>query len=164
MTVTFHRTLCLFACLAIIAVARPALAVAPKEDMGVVALRTIDKLSARTHTFDIPVGKTVKFGESLFIKVQACRKSAPIDLPESAAFLQIWERQPYEDESRWVFSGWMFASSPSLSALQHPIYDVWVMDCKKSATTAKSESFSSEAAPKAAPLDNAAAESPAATE
>lgn len=125
------------------------------EDYGVVVLRTIDKLSARTHTFDIPVGKTVKFGDSLFIKVQACRKSAPIEQPESAAFLQIWERQPYEDESKWVFSGWMFASSPSISAMQHPVYDVWVIDCKKSATQAKSEEYSSEAAPRGTPEDSA---------
>lgn len=126
-------------------------AVRQMEDYGVVVLRTIDKLSARTHTFDIPVGKTVKFGDSLYIKVQSCRKSAPIEQPESAAFLQIWERKPYEDESKWVFSGWMFASSPSISAMQHPVYDVWVIDCKKSATEAKSEEFSSESAPAAKP-------------
>lgn len=123
------------------------------EDYGVVVLRTIDKLSARTHTFDIPVGRTVKFGDSLYIKVQSCRKSAPIEQPESAAFLQIWERKPYEDESKWVFSGWMFASSPSVSAMQHPVYDVWVIDCKKSATEAKSEEFSSESAPAGKPED-----------
>lgn len=123
------------------------------EDYGVVSLRTIDKLSARTHTFDIPVGKTVKFGDSLYIKVQSCRKSAPIEQPESAAFLQVWERKEYEDESKWVFSGWMFASSPSVSAMQHPVYDVWVIDCKKSATAAKSEEFSSESAPAGKPED-----------
>lgn len=117
------------------------------EDMNVVVVRSIDKLSARTHTFDIPVDKTVQFGKSLFIKVRACRKTPPVGEPESAAFLQIWERKPHEDESRWVFSGWMFASNPALSAMDHPVYDVWVIDCKKSSTSAKSESFSSEAAP-----------------
>ena len=158
MIVTRLWTVCLFCCLIIPVMVLPVFAASPMENMGVVALRTIDKLSARTLTFDIPVGKTVKFGESLFIRVQACRKSAPIDQPESAAFLQIWERKSYEDESRWVFSGWMFASSPSLSALQHPVYDVWVIDCKKSATTAKSEDFTSESAPAAAPADTSAEE------
>lgn len=130
------------------------------EDMNVVVVRSIDKLSARTHTFDIPVDRTVQFGKSLFIKVRACRKSAPVGEPESAAFLQIWERKPHEDASRWVFSGWMFASNPALSAMDHPVYDVWVIDCKKSVTSAKSEKYSSEAAPKnGAP---AAAEDPAA--
>lgn len=120
------------------------------EDMNTVVLRTIDKLSARTHTFDIPVDKTVKFGNSLFIKARACRKASPLEKPESAAFLQIWERKPAEDKSHWLFSGWMFASSPSLSRMDHPVYDVWVIECKNAATS-KSEVFSSETAPKGAP-------------
>lgn len=124
-----------------------AAAARPMEDMNVVVVRSIDKLSARTHTFDIPVGRTVQFGKSLFIKVQACRKSPPVGEPESAAFLQIWERKPHEDASKWVFSGWMFASNPALSAMDHPVYDVWVIDCKKSVTSAKSETYSSEAEP-----------------
>jgi len=119
------------------------------ENNSTVVLRTIDKLSARTHTFDIPVDKTVKFGTSLFIKARACRKSSPLDQPESAAFLQIWERKPTEQASHWVFSGWMFASNPSLSYMDHPIYDVWVIECKNATTVAKaaSEEFSSEKAP-----------------
>lgn len=121
------------------------------ENMSLGVLRTIDKLSARTHTFDVPLDKTVKFGNSLFIKLRACRKSSPISQPESAAFLQIWERKPHETESKWVFSGWMFASNPSLSAMDHPVYDVWLIDCKNASTSAKSEKFSGEAEPAAAP-------------
>lgn len=133
------------------------------EDMNVVVVRSIDKLSARTHTFDIPVDRTVQFGKSLFIKVRACRKSPPVGEPEAAAFLQIWERKPHEDNSRWVFSGWMFATNPALSAMDHPVYDVWVIDCKKSVTSAKSETYSSEAEPSAeASPETPAAESPAA--
>lgn len=121
------------------------------EDTGFVVLRTIDKLSARTHTFEIPVEKTVKFGRSLFIKARACRKSSPLDQPENAAFLQVWERKPGEDAANWVFSGWMFSSNPSLSAMDHSVYDVWVIECKNASTSAKSETFSSETAPEAAP-------------
>lgn len=122
------------------------------EDMSTIVMRTIDKLSARTHTFDIPVGKTVKFGSSLFIKVQACRKSSPLDRPESAAFMQIWERKPTDEKSQWVFSGWMFSSNPSVSAMDHPVYDVWVIECKNATTSAKpSEEFSSEKAPEETP-------------
>lgn len=120
--------------------------------MNTIVMRTIDKLSARTHTFDIPVGKTVKFGNSLFIKVQACRKSSPLDRPESTAFMQIWERKPHEEKSQWIFSGWMFASNPSVSAMDHPVYDVWVIECKNASTSKKpSEEFSSEEAPKEKP-------------
>jgi hypothetical protein len=121
------------------------------EDMNTVVLRTIDKLSARTHTFDIPVERTVKFGNSLFIKARACRRSSPLDQPESASFLQIWERKPGEEDSRWLFSGWMFASTPSLSSLDHPVYDVWVMECKNAATSKSADGFSSETAPEHAP-------------
>ncbi len=127
------------------------------EDMKLVRLRTVDKLAARTHTFEIPVDKTVKFGKSLFIKARACRKSSPLDEPENAAFLQIWERVPTKDggaeQSRWIFSGWMFSSNPSLSSMEHTVYDVWVIECKNTVTAAKSEAYSSEQAPAAAPED-----------
>ena len=127
------------------------------EDMGTVVLRTIDKLSARAHTFDIPVDKTVKFGNSLFIKARACRRSSPLDQPESAAFLQIWERKPAEQTSHWIFSGWMFGSNPSLSYMDHPVYDVWVIECKNAVTSAKAEAFSSEKIPEHAPAKDLAA-------
>jgi len=120
-------------------------------DMEVAVLRSLDKTYARTSTFEVPVGQTVKFGETLFIRPQACRKTPPTKQPESAAFLQIWEhvlpdavkkkKRASADamtETRWVFSGWMFASSPALSAMDHPVFDVWVIDCKKADTKAGS--------------------------
>lgn len=128
------------------------------QDAEIVVLRTIDKVSARTRTFEIPVGKAVKFGASLFIKVNACRKAPPFDQPESAAFLQIWERKPEEEKPNWVFSGWMFASNPALSAMDHPVYDVWVIDCKSNVIAPKPEEFSSEATPEAAPVKPAPSE------
>ena len=127
---------------------------APRKmvDASIVIMRTIDKLSARTHTFEIPVDKTVKFGNSLFIKVRSCLRASPLDRPESAAFMQIWERKPHEKDSKWIFSGWMFASNPSLSAMDHPVYDVWVMECKNATVSEKpSEVFSSEKTPEHAP-------------
>lgn len=119
------------------------------EDQKIAVLRTIDKLSARTHTFEVPVGKTVKFGSSLYISVRACRTASPLDQPENAAFLQIWERKSNQDsdeeaDAKWIFSGWMFSSSPSVSAMDHPIYDVWVIDCKNDKTIAKSEVYESD--------------------
>ena len=79
-------------------------------------------------TFEARVGSTVKFGP-LFIRIRACRKTDPIDKPEAAAFLQIWEITP-EEKAEWVYSGWMFSSSPALSPMDHVIYDVWVLDCQ----------------------------------
>ena len=121
------------------------------EEMSIAVLRTIDKVSARTRTFEVPIDKTVKFGSSLFIKLRACRKAAPMEPPESAAFLQIWEKKPTDEKSIWVFSGWMFASSPSLSAMDHPVYDVWVIKCKNAETSTKPEEFSSETEPDGEP-------------
>jgi hypothetical protein len=103
------------------------LAARTMTDYPVVKLKSLDKITARTETFEARVGSTVKF-DSLFIKVQSCRKSDPIEEPESASFLQIWEIDE-SDEAQWIFSGWMFASSPALSPMDHPIYDVWVIDC-----------------------------------
>lgn len=96
-------------------------------DFPVVKLQSLDKVTARTMTFEAKVGSTIKFGP-LYIKIQSCRKAPPIERPESASFLQIWEVTT-DDQAEWVFSGWMFASSPSLSSMDHPIYDVWVIDC-----------------------------------
>lgn len=98
------------------------------EEYPSVRLRTLDKITARTLTFDAQVGNTVKFGD-IYIKIQSCRKPPPVEKVESAAFLQIWQADDAKKESKWIFSGWMFASSPALSAMSHPVYDVWVIDC-----------------------------------
>ena len=100
---------------------------AAMENYNAVQLQTLDKITARTLTFEAEVGTTVRFGP-LFIHIQSCRKSPPIENPESAAFLQIWQNDKNE-EVDWIFSGWMFASSPAISSMDHPIYDVWVLDC-----------------------------------
>ncbi len=98
------------------------------EDYPSIKLQGLDKSVGRTITFEAKVGSTIQYGP-LYIKIHACRKAPPIETPESAAFLQIWEVPPGSDKSEWVFSGWMFASSPALSAMDHPVYDVWVLDC-----------------------------------
>jgi hypothetical protein len=123
----------------------------PMDDRGIAVLRMIDKISARTSTFDVPINKTVQFGSSLFIKVMACRQASPLEQTENAAFLQVWEKKPHDNKSKWIFSGWMFSSNPSLSAMDHPVYDVWVMECKDASVAAKAQEFSSETAPLSKP-------------
>ncbi len=98
------------------------------EEYPTIRLRSLDKITARTLTFDAQVGTIIKFGD-IYIKILTCRKPPPVEKTESAAFLQIWEVDKVKDQSRWIFSGWMFASSPALSAMDHPVYDVWVIDC-----------------------------------
>jgi hypothetical protein len=92
-----------------------------------VVLRALDKITARVSDLPIALGKVAKFG-SLEIIVRFCQKSFPEDPPESIAFLEISERKPGES-SYPVFSGWMFSSSPTLSAMEHPVYDIWVKEC-----------------------------------
>jgi len=108
------------------AVAVPAFAEMIAEPVAL--LQGLDKITARVSKFEAPVDAPVRFG-TLSIRVRDCEKSPPEDLPESAAFLEIDELRPGEDRVR-VFSGWMFASSPALSALQNPVYDVNVLDCR----------------------------------
>ena len=109
-----------------------ALAQAPATDIAI--LQTLDKVTGRVRGLEAPVGQTVEFGP-LSIVVRACRKRPPEEPPESSAFVEITERKTAETVNE-VFKGWMFASSPAVSALEHPVYDVWVIDCRASRTSA----------------------------
>lgn len=92
-----------------------------------VLLRCLDKITARVSDIEAPLGQTIKFG-NLEITARFCQKAPPEDPPESIAFLEITENKPDENASH-VFSGWMFASSPAHSAMEHPVYDIWVKEC-----------------------------------
>lgn len=95
-------------------------------------LRGLDKITARISLIEAPVDQEVAFG-TLRIVLRACLETPPTEPPESAAFLQIRVVDP-GGAPKDAFSGWMFASSPSLSALEHPVYDVWVIDCAEPLT------------------------------
>ena len=92
-------------------------------------LQGLDKITARISTFEAPIGEPVRFG-TFEIVTRACNKKPPEETPESAAFLEIVDIRP-DSPSVPLFSGWMFASTPALSSVEHPVYDVWVIDCKK---------------------------------
>ena len=108
-------------------------------------LRALDKITGRSTDIDVKVGEPVVFG-SLKVELQVCYQTPPEEAPESAAFLKIVSTQPVavetmeaavdaedvetvSEENPELFSGWMYASSPGLSALEHPVYDVWVIRC-----------------------------------
>jgi len=124
---------------ALLAAALLAAWVLPARAETVAVLQGLDKTTARVSKFDAPVDKSVRFG-TLTITVRACVKRPPEEPPETAAFMIIDEVRPGGTEvvSKRVFSGWMFASSPAISALEDPIYDVNVLDCKSDATAAPS--------------------------
>jgi hypothetical protein len=103
-------------------------AAAKMSPQPIAVLQGLDKISARISRFEAPVGASIHFG-ALLITVRDCEQSAPEDAPENAAFIQIYETPPGEDTKR-VFSGWMFSSSPAISQLEHPVYDVTLLGCK----------------------------------
>ncbi len=90
-------------------------------------LQGLNKTTARVSTVEAPIGAVARFG-TLEITARACEKKPPTETPESAAFLEIVDVRP-DSPSVAVFTGWMFASSPAISALEHPVYDIWVIDC-----------------------------------
>ena len=99
----------------------------PPVAVGVI-LGGLDKVAARTAKFEVNLKQKV-FYNTLIVTALACKTRPPEEPPESAAFLEIQERKS-DGTVQKVFSGWMFASSPALNALEHPVYDVWVVSCK----------------------------------
>jgi hypothetical protein len=126
----------------VVLLAAPALA-QTYESYDTVVLGGMDKVTARFSSFEVEVGQPARFG-TLEVTPRACQKTPPEETPESAAFLEI---DDLKDESRVrVFTGWMFASSPGVSALEHAVYDIWVLDCV-SPETQELEGESSDAEP-----------------
>ena len=105
----------------------------PNRKGTAVVLRALDKVTARTFDYTVPLGDTLQFG-SLSIHARHCEKTPPTELPETYAFLQIDDKRIDADaqnaEPERIFSGWMFGSRPAISALDHRVYDVWVIGCE----------------------------------
>jgi hypothetical protein len=129
------------AALATVLVLGPVRAEDPVEDMAllnrqeaaqpqnqVAVLRGVDKITARVTDIEAPAGKAVRYG-SLEIVARTCSKRPPEEPPEVTAFVEVADIKP-DGTKEDIFNGWMFASSPAISALEHPVYDVWVIDCK----------------------------------
>ncbi len=95
----------------------------------IVVLQGLNKITARVSTVNAPVDRVVRFG-TLEITAKRCVKRPPEETPESTAYLEIQERRRGERPVN-LFAGWMFASSPAVSSMEHPVYDVWVIDCRK---------------------------------
>ena len=101
----------------------------------VAVLEAVDKITAETLVFEAPVGKPIRY-KGLIFTVRACeRSSAEEPVEDSIAYLSI-DSQPRAEAgrptppARQVFKGWMYASSPGLHPLEHPVYDAWVISCR----------------------------------
>lgn len=103
--------------------------------VGAAIIQAIDKVTAETLRFEAPIGQPIRY-KTLVFTVRACEVSAPDEsMPEAIAYMTI-DSQPRSLTGRappppkQVFRGWMFASSPGLNPLQHPVYDAWLIACR----------------------------------
>ncbi|MBI1186259.1 MAG: DUF2155 domain-containing protein [Alphaproteobacteria bacterium] len=96
-------------------------------------LRGLDKVTGHARDFNAPIGRPVRYG-TLEIIARSCVRSPPEEPPETKIFVEVFDhpiaRQDEERPRREVFSGWLFASSPGVSAIEHPVYDIWAINCR----------------------------------
>jgi hypothetical protein len=107
----------------------PAPLVPPKP--VALVLRGLDKITGRPTLITAPINQPVKYA-TLTITARYCYSTPQSETPETSAFVQIDDARP-DQPARRVFSGWMYASSPGLNGMQHPLYDVWVITCRTNA-------------------------------
>jgi len=103
----------------------------------------LDKITGRTISFDVAINETVQFG-ALQVTPRVCYSRPPTETPNTDSFVSV-DEVTLQGEVRRIFTGWMFASSPGLHAVEHPVYDVWLTECK-GATPAVAEAPPPEAA------------------
>jgi hypothetical protein len=114
----------------------------------------LDKVTGRIIAFDAAIGETVQFG-ALQVTPRICYTRPPTETSNTDAFIEV-DEVTLQGEIKRIFTGWMFASSPGLHAVEHPIYDVWLTDCKNPVIAAAP-------APEPPPATPAPAAKPAAT-
>ena len=91
----------------------------------------LDKITGRIVQFDVAIDETVQFG-ALQVTPRACYSRPPTETPKTTGFIEVDEIRLDRSVER-IFSGWMFADSPGLNAVEHPVYDVWLINCKATA-------------------------------
>ena len=116
----------------------------------------LDKVTGRISHLEIPINQTVEFG-ALKVTPRVCDTTPPTETPHTASFVEVDETKLTGEIER-IFTGWMFAESPGLHAVEHPVFDVWLTSCK---TPPGSTSADNNANAPAPPPDAAAAEPPA---
>jgi hypothetical protein len=98
-----------------------------KIENGRAVFAGLDKITGRTISFDAAIGETVQFG-ALQVTARACYTRPPTEATNTDAFVEV-DEVTLQGEIKRIFTGWMFASSPGLHAVEHPVYDVWLTDC-----------------------------------
>lgn len=98
-------------------------------DNRVAVFSALDKVTATIKTLEVAIGETVQFG-ALKVTPRVCYSRPPTEQPKTTSFVEVDEIQ-LDGAQKRIFTGWMFAQSPGLNAVEHPVFDVWLTDCQK---------------------------------
>ena len=99
----------------------------------IAAFSGLDKITGRITNFDVYVDETVQFG-ALQITPRVCYTRPPTETQRTSVFLEV-DQVSLKGGTQRVFTGWMFADSPALNAIDHPVYDIWLVDCRQQSNT-----------------------------
>lgn len=102
-------------------------AAAERIENQVAVFSALDKVTARISRLEVPLDQTVRFG-SLKVTPRVCYSRPPTDQPKTTSFVEV-EEVLLDGKEKRIFAGWMFAESPGLNAVEHPVFDVWLTDC-----------------------------------
>lgn len=119
----------LFACAPLLALTGAGSAHAQRIENQVAVFAALDKVTARISKLEAPLGETVKFG-SLKLTPRVCYSRPPTEQPKTTSFVEVDETLLSGQQKR-LFSGWMFAESPGLHAVEHPVFDIWLTECRQ---------------------------------
>ena len=117
---------------AVAALVAPDTALADKISNPVAVFDGLDKITGRIISFEVAINETVQFG-ALQITPRVCYSRPPTEAPQTDVFAQVDEIDEQKQLKR-IFSGWMFAASPGLHGIEHPIFDIWLTECKGGTT------------------------------
>ena len=98
------------------------------SDSNLVEIKILDKVSSKTSQLSLSIGEEKRF-ENLIIKVLKCKNSEFDDNPEVTAYMQVQDITLKNNDKVFVFNGWTFSSSPSITLFDHPVYDIWLIKC-----------------------------------
>ncbi|AKR55792.1 hypothetical protein GCM10011321_09930 [Youhaiella tibetensis] len=118
------------AALAMLAALSAAPALAATISNPVATFTGLDKITARITTFDVYMNETVQFG-ALQVTPRVCYTRPSTEIQRTSVFVEV-DQVSLQGTVKRIFTGWMFADAPALNAVDHPVYDVWLSDCKQS--------------------------------
>jgi len=98
------------------------------SDLRFVEIKILDKVSSKTSQLSLNIEQETKF-ENLIIKILKCKNSEFDDNPEVTAYMQVQDITLKNNDKVFIFNGWTFSSSPSISLFDHPVYDIWLIKC-----------------------------------